>query len=89
MSRKQRAKDILKSIDQDQDTPPYQSKPSTSFSQLPFLSAGYSATTHRTHTKIWYYYKKCNSKLVDPYTKNSYSPQKSQQKQQIELFGSS
>ena len=63
MSRKQSAKDILKSIDQE---------PEPSTSKLP-------TSTHRTRMRVKCYCKKCNGKLVDPRTKDQHSLNTSQQ----------
>ena len=74
MSRKQSAKDILKTINQDSS---HQPNPSISITQLP------STSTHRTHMSVKCYCKKCNSKLVDSHTRNRHSLTTSQQRQQL------
>ena len=61
MSRKQSAKDILKTINQDSS---HQPNPSILITQL------LSTSTHRTCMSVKCYCKKCNSKLVDPHTRN-------------------
>jgi len=73
MSRKQSAKDILKTINQDSS---HQPNPSISITQLP------STSTHRTRMSVKCHCKKCNGKLVDPRTRNRHSLTTSQQRQQ-------
>ena len=63
MSRKQSAKDILKTIGQDSS---YQSKSSTT----PKPS---STSTHRTHKLVRCYCLKYKDKLVNSHTKEQYS----------------
>jgi hypothetical protein len=74
MSRKQSAKDILKTINQDSS---HQSNPSISTTQLP------STSTHRTRMSVKCHCKKCNDKLVDLRTKNQHFLTTSQQRQQL------
>ncbi|CAG8849905.1 45326_t:CDS:2, partial [Gigaspora margarita] len=76
MSRKQSAKDILKTIGQDSS---HQSKSSTSTPKsLPVL-------THRTRKVVRCYCPKCKGKLVDPRTKEQHSLTTSQQSSQTDL----
>ncbi|KAF0501902.1 hypothetical protein F8M41_019890 [Gigaspora margarita] len=76
MSRKQSAKDILKTISQDLSN---QSKSSTSTSnRLP-------TSTHRTRKRVRCYCPKCKGKFVDPRTKEQHSLTTSQQLPQTEL----
>lgn len=78
MSRKQSAKDILKTINQDSS---HQSNPSISTTQLP------STSTHRTRMSVKCHCKKCNGKLVDPRTKHRHSLTTGQQRQQLPQTG--
>ncbi|CAG8673027.1 20554_t:CDS:2, partial [Dentiscutata erythropus] len=78
MSRKQSAKDILKTIGQDSS---HQSKSSTSTPKpLPTL-------THRTHKRVICNCLKCKDKFVDPCTKEQHSLTTSQQLSQTDLNG--